>query len=94
MSGQIIIDPEGLKSEAEAYGASARAVRDVQCSIPASKTNVSSFLQCIQALDDFVKLIQEFTNLSYKDANSLLLIRADWMQLDKNIANQIMQKTY
>lgn len=85
----LIISPEELQEEADNYTSAVNTVNDIECSIEVEKTDISGFTDFLDAVEDFKGIISSFCTLSMDDAQSLIAIKSEWLNLDQSMAQKM-----
>lgn len=84
----IYIDPSDFQKKIDSAKTSNKSIADVKYNNDKKDLMLDSIDQYMACIDDFNKLIKDFTSMCEKDFYSLEVVKANWMDIDESLAEK------
>lgn len=87
---EILIEPEQLQEEIASFKEANGAIDSSPYATEKGHLDLTAVNKYIDALEQMNQALTNFKNLSENDIQNLEYIRADWMNLDRELAGMTM----
>ena len=84
---EFYLDPDKFKSQIDKYSADASSINELKYTLEEDGIILKSIDKYLECITEFNNTIQLFNTLVVKDTNSMKTIRANWLKLDKDMAD-------
>jgi hypothetical protein len=84
---EFYLDPDKFKSQIDKYTSDASSINELKYTLEEDGIILKSIDKYLECITEFNNTIQLFNTMMEKDISSMKTIRANWLKLDKDMAD-------